>query len=460
MKSFSEYLNPTPKLDLLELTVSPYYTKKGVANPYYDIDLKDDIVKQTVGDGEIKYKNVESPTGQELLSLGNGKFFFQIEKDGQDTPYYIRTTKSAVKSHFGMESRKNATASSDVNEMLSVYFFIHPNEMKMDSLEWEMNISKKTGDTGVLLGSGKSLTYEMLVAYLDADETAQRDIKIGQQNAIAIVSDLKGKSVKNVYWTPKQKPANIHSKNPSDVIVELSDGSFIGYSNKIASGVDATPKMNSSVVAQYKKLRDSKQLKTVLKFIDDAFPYAVSTVKDKNLQKTLKVKYESKIKKDPYTEEGSKRVFYEIGLLFKKHNLNFYGQDFYYPYRNFLLDKMMKHLKKPENLLYMLNTMGFYTYPDLTSTPCPYKLLVGSETGSTLKEIGTNEELKSICLNKDKRNLVNIDYKYNKGQQSFIMVFTYKPLKLKCELPITMRTRSAGGWQGRALYMTSSGIKY
>lgn len=460
MKSFSEYLNPTPKLDLLELTVSPYYTQKGVANPYYDIDLKDDIVKQTVGDGEIKYKNVESPTGQELLSLGNGKFFFQIEKDGQDTPYYIRTTKSAVKSHFGMKSRKNATASSDVNEMLSVYFFIHPNEMKMDSLEWEMNISKKTGDTGVLLGSGKSLTYEMLVAYLDADETAQRDIKIGQQNAIAIVSDLKGKSVKNVYWTPKQKPANIHSKNPSDVIVELSDGSFIGYSNKIASGVDATPKMNSSVVAQYKKLRDSKQLKTVLKFIDDAFPYAVSTVKDKNLQKTLKVKYESKIKKDPYTEEGSKRMFHEIGLLFKKHNLNFYGQDFYYPYRNFLLDKMMKHLKKPENLLYMLNTMGFYTYPDLTSTPCPYKLLVGSETGSTLKEIGTNEELKSICLNKDKRNLVNIDYKYNKGQQSFTMVFTYKPLKLKCELPITMRTRSAGGWQGRALYMTSSGIKY
>ena len=218
--------------------------------------------------------------------------------------------------------------------------------------------------------------------------------------------------------------------------------------------------MNSSVVAQYKKLRDSKQLKTILKFIDDAFPYAVSTVKDKNLQKTLKVKYESKIKKDPYTEEGSKRMFHEIGLLFKKHNLNFYGQDFYYPYRNFLLDKMMKHLKKPENLLYMLNTMGFYTYPDLTSTPCPYKLLVGSETGSTLKEIGTNEELKSICLNKDKRNLVNIDYKYNKGQQSFTMVFTYKPLKLKCELPITMRTRSAGGWQGRALYMTSSGIKY
>ena len=86
--------------------------------------------------------------------------------------------------------------------------------------------------------------------------------------------------------------------------------------------------------------------------------------------------------------------------------------------------------------------------------------MVGSETGSTLKEIGTNEELKSICLNKDKKNLVNIDYKYNKGQQSFTMVFTYKPLKLKCELPITMRTRSAGGWQGRALYMTSSGIKY
>lgn len=460
MKTFSQFLEPEEvKLDLLELTVSPYYTQKGQANPYYVIDFKDDVVRQTVGDGEIKYKNVESPSGQELLSLGNGKFFFQIEKDGKDTPYYIRTTKSVVKSHFGMSSRKNSTASSNVNEFLTVYFFLHQSEMKMDSLEWEMQISRKKGSSGVLLGDGSDLTYEDIVGYLDADETAQRDIKIGMANAVAITNDLSGKSVSKVYWTPRGKPAGISANNPSDVMVELSDGSFIGYSNKISAGKDMTPKMNSAVPAQYAKLKDSKQLKAVLKHIDDAFPHAVSTVKDKELQKILKVKYEGKVKREKYTEGGSKKTFFELGKLFTKHGLNFYAQDFYYPYRNYILVQMQNHLKKPKNLQYMLNTMGFYTYPDADSTPCPYKLLVGSESKSTIKDVGDNEELKAIFLNKKSSNYGNISVDYKEGQQSFTMSFTYKPLKLKCELPITMRTRSAGGWQGRALYMTSSGLR-
>ena len=458
MKSFTQFIDPKPELELVELTVSPYYVQKGVANPYYDLDLNLDIVRQTVGEGDIKFKNVESPTGEELLTVGNGKFLFQIEKDGNETPYYIRTTKSTVKTHFGMKTRKNATASSDVNEMLSVYFFLHPTEMTMDSLEWEMIVSKKNGSTGVLYGNGSPVTYENLIEYLDADETAQRDIKIGQSNALAIVNDLKGRSVKNVYWTPKVKPAGISAKNPSDVIIELVDG-FIGYSNKISSGVDATPKMNAAAPAQYRKLGSGTQLKAILSHIDDAFPYAVSTVKNNEVKKELKVKYESIVKREPYTEGGSKKTFHKIGLLFKKHNLNFYAQDFYYPYRNFLIDKMKTHLSKPQNLLYMLNTMGYYTYPDAESTPCPYKLLIGSEGKSTIKDVGDNEDMKAIFLSSNPKYYGGIKTNYKKGQQSFTIEFTFKPLKLKCELPITLRTRASGGWQGRALYMTSSGLR-
>jgi hypothetical protein len=81
MKSFSEFKSPKIediKLDLptiSELTVSPYYTQRGVANPYYDLDISMDAITAQVGEGDIKFKNVESASGQEIFSVGNGKFF-------------------------------------------------------------------------------------------------------------------------------------------------------------------------------------------------------------------------------------------------------------------------------------------------------------------------------------------------------------------------------------------------
>lgn len=193
--------------------------------------------------------------------------------------------------------------------------------------------------------------------------------------------------------------------------------------------------------------------------IDVAWDEAVNSVKNKEVQKELKVKWTSKVKREKYTEGGSKSSFYKIGQLFTKHGLSFYAEDFYYPFRNSVIQQMSKHLSKPNNLLYMLNTMGYYTYPDANSTPCPYKLLIGSESGSKMKDVGANEELKAVCLDENPKNYGNIKVNYVKGQQSFTLSFVYKPLKKYCELPITMRTRASGGWAGKALYMSSSGIR-
>lgn len=460
MKTFSEFHSiPTkldlPKVQLRELTVSPYYTQRGQANPYYELDIKLDVVQQTVGKGEIRFRNVENPSGQELLSIGNGKYFFQIELDGKETPYYVKTTKSAVKSHFGMKQRKNSTASSNVNELLTVYFLLHTNELKMDSKEWELTVTKKSGDTGVLLGDGGKLSYDQLISLLDEDETAERDIKIGMSNAAAVIKDLQGSSIKNVYWTPRGKPGGISKNNPSDVIVE-TDAGFIGYSNKISAGKDMTPKMNASIVAQFEKLGDSRQVKTIEKFIDDSIDFAISTIKDKTVKKEVVVKFQSALHRDKYTEGGSKKNFHALGMLFTKNNLNFYADDFYYPFRNNLISLVSNHFKTSSNLLYMLNTMGYYTYPDVNATPCPYKLLIGSESSSTIKDVGSNEELKALFLNKDARKLTGIKVDYTQGQQSFRVSFTFN--RKSYTLPITLRTRSAGGWAGKALYMSSSGI--
>lgn len=40
--------------------------------------------------------------------------------------------------------------------------------------------------TGVLTGEGTPVTYEMLCEMIDRDESAERDIKIGMNNAKAV----------------------------------------------------------------------------------------------------------------------------------------------------------------------------------------------------------------------------------------------------------------------------------
>ena len=45
---------------------------------------------------------------------------------------------------------------------------------------------------------------------------------------------------------------------------------------------------------------------------------------------------------------------------------------------------------------YLLNTVCYYTYDDPDETPCPYKLLVGTESGATIKDVASNEEYKEF----------------------------------------------------------------
>ena len=176
MEGFKKYLR--------ELTVSPDYQSRGTFNPFYviDIDSEKDI-RPLVGDGEIKFKSVDSGSGQLIKNYG-GKYHFQVNVKDEDTNYYIITTKSKVKAHYGQKTRKDSTASSNVNEFLTVYFLLHKDYT--DPKTFQSDIGGKTGPTGVLNGEGKSVTYEDLVILIDKDESADRDIEIGYQNSLAV----------------------------------------------------------------------------------------------------------------------------------------------------------------------------------------------------------------------------------------------------------------------------------
>ena len=407
---------------------------------------------------DIVFKCVDDIDGDEIKKFGNGSYKFQVCKAGnghQQLPYGIVVTKDKVQGHLGMTTRKDSTASSNVNELLSVYFLDNPD---MTPQQLENHCSTQSGSTGVLHGEGTPVTFAELAELIDKDATPDRDINIGRHNAIAIKSDIKGKAVATKYWVPRGKPTGISPKTPSDVILQFADGTFLGYSNKIASGTDATPKFNTNLNAFYKKMDDSGQLSAVQGLMDSAWSTAATTVTATNAKTALD---NFNIAGEPYSESGSTKSFAGIADAFREDHLNFYAKDFYYPFRNALITSFSKHLESPANLVYFLQTIYFYTYDDPRSsyTPCPYKLLVGNPSGSSkITNVSDNAELKGLLFNSNPSALTSITGTYDGTSQSFKVAFKYN--KKSVNIPITMRTRTAGGWQGKSLYINTPGVKF
>ena len=449
------------------VTVNPNYMMKGQPNPYYDLDsstlnkvstkLKKDYA---IGIKNIKFKCVlDTDTQGTLLHGTSGKFYFQLESDGNLLEMYIRLKKSNVKGHSGGKTRKNATASSDVNEILSVYYL----ENVIDTVESLETLVSRGGksQTGVMTGDDKGVTFDRLKTLIDEDETAERDILIGQQNAKAIKSDINGKKIRTLYWTPKKKPAKIAPKNPSDVIIEFTDRTYQGYSNKIAAGADKTPKFNTNIIAFYGKLSNNEQVTNIKNIIDESWNDAVKNVTGNTAKEALS---SFDISEEKFSESTSKASFASLSRSFAADRLDFYTKDFYYPFRNNLITKLAEYLEDVDNLIYFLRTIYFYTYddPNSTDTPCPYKLLIGAVSGSKIKEVGTNETLKQLLHNEDDKKIKKIKSKYDGKSQSFEVTFGYDPGTngiYKVTIPITARTRASGGWSGKSLYVTSSGVK-
>ena len=446
-------------------TVSPYYQQRGIANPYYVLDATtvtqtlSALKREGIDQKKLLFKSVESIQGKTIIK-SSGKYKFQLASDKtQDLPYGIETTKKQVKGHLGMTSRKDSTASSNVNEFLTVYFLVNPS-MTPEQLE---NHSCKQGNasTGVLTGEGTSVTFEDLCKLIDADETAARDIKIGLNNSKAVRKDINGKGIQNLYWVPRGKPTGISPKTPSDVIIEFNDGFFRGYSNKISAGkTDDTPKFNTNIYAFYGKLGDGTQQANIGSIIDESWNQSAATVRGERARDAIE---SFDISQEKFSETSSRAAFAGLAKSFKENGLEFYGKDFYYKFRNNLIKNFSNYLLNPLNMIYFLNTIYFYTYddPNQAFTPCPYKLLVGRETGeSTIKDVSENESLKELLINKNPARLSGIKSSYDGQSQSFTITLNFTNGELKnVKIPITCRTRSAGGWAGKSLFISTSGVQ-
>ena len=459
------------------MTVSPSYQQRGVPNPFYTIDKPvDDKVKTLTKINEPTYRNIKEKGSLKLLGAASGKFMFQIYSADEPQAHYISIRKKDITGHLGMKSRKDTTASSNVNEFLSVFFLINPYKSDdfVRQVEDDSCIFGKKG-TGVLnpkQGISTEVTYEELCALIDKDETAERDIKIGYANAIAIKNDLGESVVDKVYWCPRGKPPGVSEKNPSDTVVQIVGGDYLGYSNKISEGKDQTPKFNTNLTAYYGKLatsagyiRKSKnQIADSKDMIDSAWNTAVEDIpKEKKLVVGAMQSFD--IAEELYSESASREAFGELAKVFIAQKLDFYGKDFYHKFRNNLIRNLGNHLLVPENLDYFLKTIYFYTYedPKASFTPCPYKLLIGRENSpSTIKDVSENADLKNVLLVKKPSQLQKIHFDYDDRSQSFSMGFDWVVNRktTKCvKIPITCRTRAAGGWAGKSLFITTPGLK-
>jgi hypothetical protein len=266
---------------------------------------------------------------------------------------------------------------------------------------------------------------------------------------------------------PKVKPGKgddgVNSSNPSDIILKLSDDSYIGYSNKATVGKDTTPKFNTNVNAFYGKAGDSTQLTSIQKIMNDSWNHAVQSVDSKYINATTALNDTlGTVLNAKWTESNLRKTFANLGRAFNastevsKEGLNFFKADFYYPYRNTFIKKFVEHLMVPENLSYFLKTISSYTFAT-GGAPCPYKLLVGTANGpSTIKDISSDDALKDV-LNAEPARLTNIVGVYDNIKQSFKLTFTVD--KQNITIPVTARTRAKGGWSGKALYIETPGVK-
>ena len=458
------------------MRITPYYEQRGIKNPFYVLSpsVVNNVVRELKKQGDeyknvkandILFKNIEPNqlNGSVIYKAtpSSSKVFQITDKQKNEIPFGVATTaqKIHVVSHYGMSSRKNATASSNVNEFLSVYFLV---QSPMNPDELVNFVSQQKGNTGVLKGEGTPVSFSELGQLLDEDETPERDINIGLNNAKAIQGDLKGRPIKTVYWVPRKKPKNVNPTNPSDTILEFDDGFLQGYSNKIASGTDKTPKFNTNVNAFYKEMGDFNQLMNVQKLLNDSFFEAKETVKGENAKEAIDFYYENEFDNEAYGETGSQKNFGELAEFFRLDGLDFNRKDFYYPFRNNFIRKFADYLKSPTNMVYFLRTIYKYTYgdPTMSFTPCPYKLLIGTPMGaSTLKNVSSDESLKELLFNSDPNRITDIKDTFDGNSQGWNMTFKFLNGKPKdITLPITARTRF-GGLQGKAFFLSSSGVQ-
>ena len=358
------------------MTVSPDYSMKGVPNPYYTVEVSvSNSVKVKLKTKKIKdvkellFKCVKKPNGENINPTSKGKFIFQLVNKVTSTkelslPYYVTLTAKQITGHYGSTTRKDSTASSNVNEYLTVFFIKNgaplDKQRKLDVKVFMETISKaqfKNTSTGIYTGEEEEITFGQLNLLVDKDETPERDIEIGYNNAIAVKKDLAGSKIKKLYWTPRKKPGNVSPKNPSDVVVQLENKSYVGYSNKIAGpGEDVTPKFNTNITAYYSKLEDSKQLNNIEKIIDKSWTQSANMVSSKNKNAYGAIQ-SFDISKELFSESASKQAFSNLSKSFSKDKLDFYAEGFYYLFRNNLIENFAKYLtaKKNQNELKIKN---------------------------------------------------------------------------------------------------------
>lgn len=387
------------------------------------------------------HKTKDLKKAMNLMKRGNTFLPVFISKDSKDKTY---KWTEIYKGTFSGFSRKNSTSASNVNEVFTL-FFLKNKEMTLGEVidYLNNNLSKYTG---IKKGDGVLIKNKDLLDLIISDDSAEADIKIAVNNAEAVLKDIKGKTISEYYWCPRQKPDGVPSSHPADIVIKFSDKTSLGYSNKAISGTkDETPKFNTSVTAFYSE--EKKYQKEINKMIDDSW-IEVQEKLPEVLQNIM-----PDIKKEPYTEGGSKMLFKEISEKFKEINLDFYKDDFYYPFRNTFISKFTDYLSKDKNLEALLNIIYTYTYTT-AADKLSYKLLVGSPQKSIITEVSTNEQLKSILSAKE---LQNKKITYDKKSQSFKCEAKHKNTSFYFN--VTCRTRSSGGWSGKSLYMTTPGIK-
>jgi len=437
------------------MTIRPDYSTSKGFNPFYTMSSNILNSIKSLKISKPRFKCIDETESKKLKLARNsrGKFLFMIYDNNTPTKYYIKCTKLEVKGHEGV-SRKNSTATSNINEVFSLFYLLRAHDKYKDYNKLIEFLMGNKSNSGLLTGKGDIITYNDLAILLDKDETAKDDVMIGFNNAKVIKTDIDVSKIKSLYWTYREKPKGVNPKNPSDIVIKFIDGTMLGYSNKMIKGnKDLTPKINTNIIAFFKNYSGVDKIKELINT-------SWNDVKNNYTSDKFPILNSFNIEDEKFSETISQNKFKEIAKEFSDNGLNFYGKDFYYKFRNTLIKYIINLVKTTDISTYILEEMGNRTFGD-QSEDIPYKLLIGSLKGSKIKEVSNNTDLINIFTDINS-NVVKVNSIKYKEEQTFYINYTVKKDSGTNNfiLPITLRTRAAGGWSGKSLYISSSGVTF
>jgi hypothetical protein len=226
------------------------------------------IFKETSKSQKLRIESSDRVAVKEKIPSILKGFKIKESHEGSVGSYDIIFDKYYVRLLFKNKSggMSETTLNSTITELVPCILFMDKKTSLMKNFDKAWDYLLKNPNKKVYVGNDAKVGNEYIRKFKDSSKFEEK-----MTNAKGIIDYFKNldkeKSIKNLYWGYRAKPAGIDSKHKGDVFVEFSDGKMLGVSLKAGTGKSEEPKLNTYVNAVLENLNETSLINKLQKDI-------------------------------------------------------------------------------------------------------------------------------------------------------------------------------------------------